>query len=96
MASRQRPHLVALTVENTGDEARALDASSQYLYDDQDRQFSSSFSLAAAVESPLFEQINPGNSLDGRIPFDVPEGATIQIAELHDSALSGGVVVQLQ
>jgi hypothetical protein len=88
--------ILTVTVENTGNEARSLDASSQYLYDDQERRFSSSFTLAFAMESPLFEQINPGNTLEGRIPFDVPDGANIEFAELHDSAFSGGVLVDLR
>lgn len=87
--------MLDLTVENTGNEARSLSASDQYLYDDQDRRFSSDLSYALAMETPIYEEINPGNSLDGVIAFDVPEGATIVLAELHDSPFSGGVVIEL-
>lgn len=42
------------------------------------------------------EEINPGNTATGTIVFDVPKGRQIVEAELHDSALSGGVTVDLQ
>jgi hypothetical protein len=88
--------LLQVTVENTGNEARSLSASDQFLFDDQERRFSSDLSYALAADTPIFEQINPGNSLEGTIIFDVPEGATIEFAELHDSAFSGGVLVDLR
>jgi hypothetical protein len=88
--------IMEVTVENHGDEAQSLSASDQYLYDDEERKFSSDITFALAVETPIFEQINPGNSLDGTIVFDVPTGTAIEFAELHDSAFSGGVLVDLR
>ncbi len=44
----------------------------------------------------VFDEINPGNSTTGTIVFDVPDESTIVDAELHDSAFSGGVTVNLQ
>lgn len=88
--------LAEVSVSNHGDEAQSLSASDQYLYDDQERRFSSDFSYAMAIDTPIFEQINPGNSLDGTIVFDVPEDANIEFVELHDSPFSGGVLVDLR
>lgn len=85
-----------VTVENTGNEARSLSASDQYLYDSQERKFSSDLSYALAADTPIYDQINPGNSMDGTIIFDVPVGASIEFAELHDSAFSNGVLVDLR
>lgn len=85
-----------VTVENTGNEARGLSATDQYLYDDQERRFSSDLSYALAIETPIYEKINPGNSIDGTIVFDVPEDANIEFAELHDSPFSSGVLVDLR
>jgi hypothetical protein len=41
------------------------------------------------------EEINPGNSVDGVIPFDVPEGVSPVSIELHDSMFSSGVTVDV-
>jgi Domain of unknown function (DUF4352) len=43
----------------------------------------------------FLEDINPGNSVNGIIVFDIPKDATIVKLELHDSAFSGGVVVNV-
>ena len=90
--------ILDIVVENIGSEAQSLSASNQYLYDAEERQFSadSSFEVIMVVETPIFDEINPGNSLEGRVVFDVPADATIEFAELHDSALSGGVLVDLR
>lgn len=82
-----------LTVENTGDEARSLSASEQYLYDDQDRRFSAD--IPTALDTPIYEQVNPGLSMQGKLYFDVPQDFQPQLAELHDSPLSAGVLVDL-
>ena len=90
--------LLTITVENIGDSEQSLFASNQYLYDEQERRFSASndFEVMMALETPIYDSINPGNSMTGTIVFDVPEDAEIEFAELHDSALSGGVLVDLR
>lgn len=88
--------IMAITVENHGDRAQALSASNQYLYDEQDREFSAGMPMAAMGETPIYEQINPGNMVEGQVFFDVPEGIQPVAVELHDSPFSGGVRVNLQ
>jgi hypothetical protein len=44
----------------------------------------------------LMEPINPGNAVRGTILFDLPRGAKPTKIELHDSAFSGGVTVNLR
>jgi hypothetical protein len=44
----------------------------------------------------LMEPINPGNAVKGTILFDLPRGAKPTKIELHDSAFSGGVTVNLR
>lgn len=88
--------MLSINVENIGDEAQGLSASDQYLYDVEERQFSSDATYALAVDSPIFEEISPSNSVEVEIPFDVPEDAEIEFAELQDSPLSGGVLVDLR
>jgi hypothetical protein len=91
-------YVMELTVENIGNEAQNLSASNQYLYDAGERRFSASddFEVVLAIDTPIFELLNPGAVTDGRIVFDVPEGVEIEFAELHDSAFSGGVLVDLR
>ncbi len=90
--------LLGVTVENIGNEAQSLFADNQYLIDDQDREFSAN-SMATISHNPggdaFFAEINPGNSIEGEIVFDVPDNANIVRARLHDSAFSGGVIVDL-
>jgi hypothetical protein len=90
--------ILALSVENIGDAAQSLSSTDQYLYDDQERRYSASsdFDVMMAIDTPIYDSINPGNSMDGTIVFDVPEGAVIEFAELHDSAFSGGIMVDLR
>lgn len=40
-------------------------------------------------------EINPGNEVTGNLIFDIPKDATPAKVELYDSALSGGVGVNL-
>lgn len=86
--------VMAVTVENHGNEARHLSASDQFLYDDQERRFSAELPLLA--DSPIYEGVNPGNTIEGHVYFDVPEGVQPVTAELHDSPFSNGVQVDLR
>lgn len=86
-----------LTVENTGDEAQLMDASSQYLYVG-DKEYSADSEVVLSdkrAEAFFLEDINPGNTVDGIVVWDVPEGAQPDRLELHDSPFSGGVEVRL-
>lgn len=85
--------ILTAEVENTGDEPRSLSASAQLLYDSEGREFQASSPMGA--DSPVYERINPGNSVEGDFFFDVPDDFEAAYAELHDSALSGGVQVEL-
>jgi hypothetical protein len=90
--------LLTISVENIGDQEQALFASDQYLYDAEERRFSASsdFEVIMAMDTPVYDSINPGNAISGTIVFDVPADAEIEFAELHDSAFSGGVLVDLR
>ena len=90
--------LASVNVKNIGNEAQTLDSMSQYGYDAQGKKYSTD--TAAAIYLPngvdaLFNQLNPGSSVDGTLIYDVPSGTTLTKLELHDSALSGGVTVNL-
>lgn len=90
--------LVDVTVSNVGDEAQMFSDFSQKLIDAQGREFDAD-SGAAAMSLPESEaflnNINPGNTVEGTLVFDVPEGLSPVAIELHDSAFSGGATVSL-
>ncbi|MEX2553898.1 MAG: DUF4352 domain-containing protein [Actinomycetota bacterium] len=89
--------VLSLNIKNIGTEAQTMFGDNQKLIDSQGREFSSD--SAAAIYSDQskvwLEQINPGNAVDGQMYFDVPKDAQPVKVKLHDSAFSGGVVVNL-
>ncbi len=90
--------LVNVSVANIGDEAQTLDSTSQYGYDAAGKKFSTDTEAAFYLENggdTLFEQLNPGTSVDGVLVFDVPAETQLTKLELHDSPFSGGVTVNL-
>jgi hypothetical protein len=90
--------LVDVSVANIGNEAQTLDSTSQYGYDAAGKKYSTDTEAALYLENggdTLFEQLNPGASVDGVLVFDVPAGTQLTKLELHDSMFSGGVTVNL-
>ena len=90
--------LVHLNVKNIGDEAQSFSDSDQKLISVDGKQYSADSMAAAAIDNNnvLFEEINPGNSVDGILVYDLPTGAVPAKLELHDSMFSGGVTVNLK
>jgi len=88
---------VSVTVENIGTEAQTMFDSNQYAFDAEARKFTADSTAALYDTSTqlLFKPINPGNTLNGNIYYDVPKGTKLVKLELHDSAFSGGVTVTL-
>jgi hypothetical protein len=90
--------LVHVTVRNIGTESQLFTGSNQTLFDAQGREFDAD-SAAAMMNVPDSESflttINPGNSVNGVLVFDVPEGVAPTYIELHDSMFSSGVLVSL-
>jgi len=90
--------LVNVNVSNIGDEAQTLDGTSQYGYDAAGNKYSTDTEAAFYLENggdTLFNQLNPGTSVQGTLIFDVPAGTQLTTLELHDSMMSGGVTVNL-
>jgi hypothetical protein len=84
---------VAMTVTNIGDEPQSMFADNQYAYDAKGRKLSADSTASIYDDSSqvLWEEINPGNAVKGKVYFDIPKGAKITKLELHDSVFSGGV-----
>lgn len=90
--------LVTVRVKNIGNEARTLAASNQYAYNAAGAKYDADSTASIYLDDAgraLYEDINPGNAVDGTLIFDVPKDAQLVRLELHDSALSGGVAVTL-
>jgi hypothetical protein len=94
--------ILHITVTNIGSQPQTLDDSSQYVYDASGRKYDASTSAdmdlnsASGSDSVFLNDINPGNTVKGELAFDMPAGLKAVKAELHDSAFSGGVIVNLR
>jgi hypothetical protein len=90
--------IVDLTVSNIGDEPQSFFGDNASLFNAQGQKFSSDSEAGMYLENSdsLYEDINPGNTLNSKVIFDVPAGMVPTAIELHDSAFSGGVTVALQ
>lgn len=69
--------LVHLSVKNVTDSPASFSSFNAKLLDDQNREFSANEAASLYIEgNSLFEEINPGNTLQGVIVFDIPADAT--------------------
>lgn len=88
---------VSVSVTNNGKEATYFTESDQHLIDDQDRQHSTSGdSMYLGNESVLFEQINPGNTVNGIMLFDIPADATVKAIDIDTGLFSNPVRVTVK
>jgi hypothetical protein len=91
--------ILHITVTNIGDQSQTLDGSLQYLYDAHGKKYDASTMAGLYLnggDNVFFNEINPGNTVHGKIAFDMPDGVTAVKAQLHDSMFSGGVTVNLK
>lgn len=91
--------MVSVKVENIGDEAQTMFGDNQLLFDAEGREFSADTEAAIYMSEKaqtLWEEINPGNAVNGVVVFDVPKNAKPATLELHDSMFSDGVEVSLK
>lgn len=93
--------ILHLTVKNISTEPQTLDDSAQAVFDSTGRKYDAStdadidLDSANGTDSVFLNDINPGNTVDGQIAFDMPAGVKAVKAVLHDSVFSGGVTVTL-
>lgn len=91
--------LLTVSIKNIGNEKQSLYSGDQKLLDASKKEYSADDTAtmyAATSASTWLNDINPGNSIEGVIVFDVPKDVTPTTAELHDSSFSGGVKITLQ
>ncbi|MFG2293047.1 DUF4352 domain-containing protein [Streptomyces sp. NPDC048603] len=89
--------LVHMTVRNIGDRAQTFDGSDQKLIDRNGSEYSADTAAALYLDKSesFLNRINPGNTVDGIVVFDVPRTASPVRIELHDSLFSGGTTIDL-
>jgi hypothetical protein len=89
--------LVALRVENTGQEGRTFAGGQQYLFDRDGNRHDPDLAATAGNggERLWSTHLNPGQRLAGTLVYDVPEAAVPARVELHDAPFSGGASVTL-
>lgn len=90
--------LMSLSVKNIGDQQQMFTESSQKLLNAEGQEYSSDVTASLYNSNNTdtwLNQINPGNSVEGVIVFDIPKGQVPVTVELHDSEFSNGVKVSL-
>ncbi|GAB3127457.1 DUF4352 domain-containing protein [Tsukamurella serpentis] len=91
--------IVSMTVKNIGTKPQSFSPGSQKLKDSQGRTFESDSMAQIALgdsDVPVWDNINPGNTVNVKLVFDMPKDATPATIELHDSMFSGGSKVALK
>jgi hypothetical protein len=92
--------ILHVTVTNIGSQPQTLFDSNQHVIDASGRKYdvstSADMDINGASDSVFVNDINPGNTVRGELAFDMPAGHKAVKAELHDSAFSGGVTVNLR
>jgi hypothetical protein len=90
--------LVRVTVTNVGTESTMFSGGNQKLRDAQGREFdadSGSAVMYVPDSESFLNKINPGNSVNATVVFDVPVDLQPTEIELHDSIFSRGATVSL-
>ena len=90
--------LVTLEVENTGSEGRTFGGGQQYLFDGAGKRHDPDLDATArhGDHRLVATHLNPGQSLEGTLVYDVPDPVDLARVELHDGPFSGGASVDLE
>lgn len=90
--------LLDVTVKNIGTEQQYFSEDDQKLFNAKGVEYKADITATlykANNDDALAAQINPGNAVHGVLVYDIPKDQKIVRAELHDSAFSDGVRVDL-
>ncbi|GAA1089672.1 DUF4352 domain-containing protein [Nocardiopsis metallicus] len=82
---------VSITAENIGTEPTYFENTGQKLYDAEGRQFGHDTDATIAMDDgPMLGELNPGQSGDFTVVFDIPADAEFDHIELGDSLFGDG------
>lgn len=89
---------VSITAENIGSEPTYFENNAQELYDTEGRQFGHDTDATIALDDgPMMGELNPGQSGDFTVVFDLPADAEFDHIEVSDDMFgSGGVAIDLK
>jgi Domain of unknown function (DUF4352) len=93
--------IISLKVTNIGSGRQDLHDSWQYVYDASGRKFGANPMADLALSGSNGQNngwqgaLSPGNTVHGKIAFDMPSGDKAVKIELHDSVFSDGAIVRL-
>lgn len=92
--------LVNLSVKNIGDEPQTMFDDNQKAIGSNGAQYSTDSEAGLYANGNnnqvWIAEINPGNQVTGTLVYDIPKNVELAKLELHDSAFSGGVEVNLK
>lgn len=91
--------LVDMSVTNIGDESQLFDAGSQKGTTDSGVTVDADGSASLVIpenENSFIESINPGNSIEVVVVYDIAKNQDLVSLELYDSIFSNGVSVSLK
>lgn len=90
--------VVTMTVNNTSKQPKDFSPTNQKLVDTEGRSFEPDTTAQIYLggsDIPVWDNINPGNTVEVKVVYDMPVDAKPASIELHDSMFSGGVKVNL-
>jgi hypothetical protein len=96
--SRGQYCIVELTVKNNGREAQPFTDTLQRALDGQGAEFSADAGAGVVVNQgigTLWSVIEPGDTMTGKIVYDIPKDSSIAKIELHHAIFSPGATVTL-
>jgi hypothetical protein len=97
MTAQGRYLMIDLRISNTGTTPQTFDSSNQKLLDSENKQYESDYRAENRNNDQGSSiQINPGNTVDQTLVFDLPNGVVPTKLVVHDSAFSGGAPILLK
>lgn len=87
--------LLKVTVANNGDKAETVSGSDAKLIDDQGREHELSNQTMWMENGLFFEEINPGNSIEGELLYDIPADAVPTTLNVTSGIFSSPVTFAL-
>jgi hypothetical protein len=81
--------ILTVAVQNIGNEPQSYFGQNQKLIDTAGNKYSTTTTADMYANSAMGD-VNPGNTIQVLMSFDVPDGTVASELEVHDSLLSGG------
>lgn len=87
---------VDLVVANTGSRAQTYFPDNQKLVDERGRTYENDQTAWMNLDQPILAEVNPGNSIQTTLVYDMSAGSVPATLQVHDSLFSGGADINLK